>query len=67
MGKDCVDFFRKYDGLAFFAFRLNDGKDIRFDSFLVVPAADVLDRCDLIDKGGGNLLCSLAQIKEKCP
>lgn len=66
LGRDCVEFFRKYDGLAFFAFRLNNGRDTRLNSFLVAPVTDVLSKCELVDKGE-QYLCSLAEIKEKCP
>lgn len=31
LGEGCVKFFKNYDGLAFFAFRLNDGKNTRLD------------------------------------
>ena len=36
LGEDCVKFFKNYDGLAFFAFRLNNGKSARLNEFLVV-------------------------------
>jgi len=53
--------------LAFFAFRLNDGKENRLDSFIVVPAGDVIGGVNLKQMDNGEYLCSLTEIKEKCP
>ena len=74
LGEGCIKFFKDYDGLAFFAFRLNDKKSTRLNQFLVVQAQDVVnsctdifDSCCLKDKENGNSLVSLIEIKEKCP
>ena len=65
--QDCIEYFKKYRGLSFFAFRLNDGKEKRLDSFVIVPTKDVVSNFPLKQMDNGEYLCSLAEIKEKCP
>lgn len=65
IGADCIEYFRWFRGLSFFAFRLNDGKARHLDSFLVAKTRDVID--SLCDTGREYTLCSIQQIKEKCP
>ena len=67
LGRKCVDFFKKFVGHGFFAFRLNDGKSQRLESFVVAPARDVVCSCSLTELDDGEYLCPLAEVKEKCP
>jgi len=47
LGCGTVEYYRssKSAERAFFAFRLNDGVSKRYNSFLVVPVSDILEKC----------------------